>query len=510
MTHEPPSAFTDARLGKPQADELKNYVTAPGLAASRRGFFDYCLVDLAHTVMLAEQGILKPGVARAILGSLVGLYIAGPDALPWDPALGSHLLQVESYLAAEIGEDAAGRMHTGRSRNDLGTCAKRLVARGYLLQVMENVIAYQATLIEVARRHNDTMMPGYTHLQHAQPVTLGHHLTGEFYVSERDFQRLVGAYARTNLNTLGGAALAGTGWAVDRNRTAELLGFDGLVVNSRDASGLAIDYLAEIAATLAILMVNLGRLASDLYIWSSWEFNLIELADDLCGSSSIMPQKKNPYLLEKTRGLSGEAIGWVAGILGALKMASTSDRDLGFSDGQDYILPSAVESTNSALSAMRETVRTMIVNPEVMRARAGAFWSTASNLADEIVRQRDLPFRTAHGIVGRLVRNCVRDGVSPAEVTPAHLDQAGLEITGKPVEMPVGAISDALDPERFLHTRETIGSVNPREVLRMVEHAEELIRREQEHVAKLRAGIEAGKARLATAVGQVLREEVNL
>lgn len=504
------SSFTDARLGKPQAEELQRYVTSAWLTFARSAYREFCLVDMAHTVMLNRQGVLAGADTAKILTCLARIWREGPDQLPFDGALGSYLFQVEAWMAGEIGEETAGRMHTGRSRNDQDTCVQRLLLRDRLLGVAQAIIEYQERIIAVAREHAATLMPGYTHLQHAQPVTLGHHFTGEFFVSSRDFHRLQGAFAHTNLNSLGGAALAGTGWPVDREQTASYLGFDGLVLNSRDASGTANEYTAEIAAALSILMVNLGRVASDLYVWSSWEFDLIELADEFCGSSSIMPQKKNPYLLERARGLAGEAIGLVPALLGSLKMATTSDRDAGFSDGADVILPNACTTACNTLEMIGKSVQTMTVKKEVMRRRAGAFWSTASNLADEIVRQKGLSFRSAHQVVARLVRNAIAGGVAPAAVTSEMLDAAAAETVGRPVGMSAELIRQALDPEEFLRTRASAGSVNPVEVLRMVEEAERIIAEEKAWLADRTGSIKVSLDRLGAEVGAYLGEPVTL
>ena len=232
-----------------------------------------------------------------------------------DPERGSVLLQVEHFLAERIGHDMAGRMHTGRSRNDHQEAANRVLVRDRLLDLADATLRLQDTVLDLALEHADALMPGYTHLQHAQPTTLGHYIMRHYYPFERDQQRLQGAFKRTNLSALGGAACVGTTWPVDRHRTAELLGHGGLVVHATDAGVFARDYPAENAAVLSILANDVGRLAGDLYVWSTWEFGMIEVEDGMANTSSIMPQKKNPEALERVRGLSGIAVGWLPAVL---------------------------------------------------------------------------------------------------------------------------------------------------------------------------------------------------
>src|SRR5262249_9738260 len=244
---------------------------------------------------LVETGILDRPRGARLLGGLQEVLDLGPEGFPWDRRSGSYLVQIEHFLASRVGEDVAGRLQTGRSRNDQDAAADllylrdpRLYLRDPLLQVAGQLAELQRAVLDRAREHAATVMPGYTHFQHAQPWTFGHWLMRQASALERDLERLQGAFTRTNRSGLGGAANAGTSWPVDRRRTAGLLGHDGLVLNSTDAGVFARDYIEEDVAVLALLMANLGRLATDLYVWSSWEFGFVEVADGLAGTSSIM------------------------------------------------------------------------------------------------------------------------------------------------------------------------------------------------------------------------------
>ncbi len=450
----------EARLG-PRHPLLVEYDEAPRLPHLRRLFRAYALVDLAHVVMLVEERILDAGRGARLLGGLLEVLELGPERFPWDPRSGSYLVQVEHFLGGRLGDDVAGRLQTGRSRNDQHAAADRLHFRDLLLEVADGLLALRRAALARAREHAATVMPGYTHLQHAQPVTFGHALMRHASALERDSERLVGAFGRTNLGALGGAALAGTSWPVNRRRTAELLGHDGLVVNSSDAGVFARDYVEEVVAVLALLMANLGRLAGDLYLWHSWEFGFVEVADGLAGTSSIMPQKKNPHALERVKAAAGQAIGWLPAVMGCQRPVSSTDLDLAFGDD---VLSGYGDAAVGALRLLAETLRTLTVHADVMAAKAGAFWSTASHLADELVRRHDLPFRTAHHVVARFVREAVAQRQTPADAAPELLVRALREAAGVDAAISAAELRRLLDPRHFVESRVTEGSVNPREV----------------------------------------------
>lgn len=491
------SVFGLARLGSQPSQANLDHISQPMLESNKPYFYAFLQVDMAHTVMLAEQGILNQEQAGSILKLLREIDELGPDRFIMDPVIGSFLIQVEKYMIDRIGEDVAGRMHTGRSRNDQSAAVDRLFVRDRLLSVLEALLTLQDTILEISHEHAGTLMPGYTHLQHAQPTTFGHHLMRYYYNLERDQQRVEGAFLRTNKSALGGAAMAGTSWPLNRERTAELLAHEGLVENSYDCGIFARDYPAENAAVLSILINNVGQLAGDLYVWSTWEFGMVEIDDSLAGTSSIMPQKKNPHSLERIRGIAGSAIGWLPTMLGTLRSSTSSDLDLYFS-----IDPTGhhVNATLSVLALMQTTLETLTIKTDVMFQRAGIFWSTASNLADEIVRHCGLSFRTAHHIVGRLVRNCVAEGISPCNVTTDKLDQASYETIGQPLVLSEELVRQALDPVSFIHTRVTPGSSNPDYVEKMIDEGKTRQYTHREWYIQKRKKVEAARKELSMEV----------
>jgi len=464
----------EARLG-PRARVLIECEEVPNLSRLRRRFREYVLTDLAHAVMLTEADIIAPERGARLLEGLLAMHGSGGAGFPWLADSGSFLVQTEHFLAGRMGEDIAGRLQTGRSRNDQSAAAERLYVRDLLLEVAAKTVRLQQHVLARAEAHAETLMPGYTHLQHAQPTTFGHHMMRFAAAFDRDLERLRDAWPRVNLSSLGGAAMAGTSWPVDRARTADLLGHDGIVVNSSDAGGFARDYIEEAVAVLSILMSNLGRLAGDLYVWHSWEFGYVEVADGLAGTSSIMPQKKNPHSLERIKALAGQASGWLAGVMACQHGILSTDLDLTFAD--DALTPMG-DATQQALELSAASIETLTVHSGRMAEAADAFWSTTSHLADELVRRCDLPFRAAHHVVGRFVRDSLAAGLTPAEVRAADLARAGREMAATAIDMDDADLRRLLDARAFLDSRATTGSVQPDETRA---HRARLAARLEEH-----------------------------
>ncbi|UAK26695.1 argininosuccinate lyase [Sphingomonas nostoxanthinifaciens] len=365
----------------------------------------------AHAAMLAAQGIVDADAVSAIDGGLAeiaALYEAeGP---PEDLALEDIHMTVESKLSALIGPDA-GRLHTARSRNDQVATDFRLWVRDAIDAVLAGLEAFQRALLVRAEEHAATIMPGFTHLQVAQPVTLGHHLMAWYEMAGRDRSRFADARVRMNRSPLGSAALAGTGFPVDRHATAQALGFDGPTDNSLDSVSdrdFALDYL--MSATQCAL--HLSRMAEEFVIWASQPFGFVSLPDAYSTGSSIMPQKRNPDAAELVRGHSGR----IAGCMVALTM-TMKGLPLAYSKDMQDDKPPVFEAHDLlalSIAAMTGMVETTRFVPERMRAAAEAGFSTATDLADWLVREGGIPFREAHHITGHAVKLAEREGVALA------------------------------------------------------------------------------------------------
>jgi len=355
----------------------------------------------AHVAMLGAQGIVSAEDAAAItagLNTIAAEYEA--CGVPEDPALEDIHMHVEARLTELIGP-VAGRLHTARSRNDQVATDFKLWVRAATDDILARIAAFRRVLLDQAEAHADSVMPGYTHLQVAQPVTLGHHLMAYHEMLVRDASRFADARARANLSPLGSAALAGTSFPIDRHATASALGFDGPTRNSLDSVAdrdFALDYL--MAATQCAL--HLSRLAEEIVIWASQPFGFVHLPDAFSTGSSIMPQKRNPDAAELVRSHSGR-------ILGAMTSLAVTMKGLPLAyskDMQDDKEPmfAAHDLLVLCLAAMTGMIAAATFDTARMRAAAGAGHATATDLADWLVRVANVPFREAHGITGRAVR----------------------------------------------------------------------------------------------------------
>ncbi len=355
----------------------------------------------AHCRMLVAQGILSPSDGDAILTGLAQfLQEIERGDFPFKAELEDIHMNVEARLAELIG-DAAGRLHTARSRNDQVATDFKLWVRDALDGMQAALAGLQAALIDRAGEHAATVMPGFTHLQAAQPVTFGHHLLAYVEMIGRDRGRLADARRRLNECPLGSAALAGTSFPIDREATARDLGFDRPTANSLDAVSDR-DFALEFLAAAAICAVHLSRLAEELVVWTSAQFRFVRLSDAFTTGSSIMPQKRNPDAAELVRAKTGRVIGDLASLLVAMKglpLAYSKDMQ----EDKEPVFEAA-DTMELAIAAMTGMVRDMVVEAATLRAAAGAGFTTATDIADWCVRALGMPFRRAHHVAGRLVK----------------------------------------------------------------------------------------------------------
>jgi len=396
--------------GKPA--ELMQEINA-SISFDRRLWREDVAASRAHAAMLRDAGIIPAADSQAILNGLDAIaeeYRAG--AVPEDEALEDIHMTVEHRLAALIGP-AAGRLHTARSRNDQVATDFKLWVRSACDEAADAVRGLQRALVGRAEEQADSVMPGYTHLQVAQPVTLGHHLLAYYEMLRRDGSRFADARARLNYCPLGSAALAGTGFPIDRERTADALGFAGATANSLDSVSdrdFALDYLGA-AAQCAL---HLSRLAEELILWASPQFGFVTLSDDYSTGSSIMPQKRNPDAAELVRGHSGRIVGLLTGLMVTMKglpLAYSKDMQ----DDKEPVFE-ARDLLMLSLQALAGMVETLTFVPERMRAAAETGYATATDLADWLVREAGVPFREAHHIVGRAVKLAEERGCGLAEL----------------------------------------------------------------------------------------------
>jgi argininosuccinate lyase len=445
----------------------REVVLEPAYENAKRRFLPAMLAaNKAHLIVLAEQDLMPQKDADTVAKALVELDDTEIRASRYTGEFEDLFFYVEHLISESAGE-VAGNLHLARSRNDLGVAMYRMVLRDRLLHVEEALLDLQGVLLAVASEHTRTVMLAHTHTQQAQPTTLAHYLVAVYDSVSRDLRHLEAAFENCNRSPLGAAALTTSGFAVDRNRVAELLAFEGLVENSHDAIGGA-DYLGEAASDLQLSLLGLGRFVNDLLPWSTQEFGAIRVADPYVQTSSIMPQKRNPVSLEHARSLLSAAVGDTNTVLTMLHNTPFGDVVDTEDDLQPYLWW-ASEAADGLCRLLAAVVGTMEVDKELLQQRARSGYSTATELADTLVRERGLSFRRAHAVAAAVVRLAVSAGIEADNISPGLVDRAAGGVIGEPLGLSWGLISRALDPVRFVETRTLPGGPAPDEMRRALE-----------------------------------------
>ncbi len=420
--------------------------------------------SIAHATMLARQGILTEPERDSIVSGLQQIEQRIDDgAFEWSVELEDVHMNIESALTAAIG-DAGKKLHTGRSRNDQVATDVRLYLRDEIETIQGELLRLQQALLDLAEREAETILPGFTHLQTAQPVTFGHHMMAWFEMLLRDRERLTDCAKRVNVMPLGAAALAGTTYPIDRHLTAELLGFAQPCENSLDAVSDR-DFIIEFSAAASILMMHLSRFSEELIIWSSAQFGFVELSDSFCTGSSIMPQKKNPDVPELVRGKTGRIFGHLMAMLTLMK-----GQPLAYNkDNQEDKEPlfDTVDNLKGCLKVFADMVPAIRCRHERMRAAAMQGFATATDLADYLVR-KGTPFRDAHEVVGKAVALCVEKECDLSDLSLEALQGFSSAINGD--------VFDCLTLEGSVAARDHIGGTAPGQVKAAIQRARKKLR----------------------------------
>ncbi len=449
-------------------------VLGPNFEDAKKHFLDALIeIHYAHTRMLAHQGILTAAEESKLVAALDGLDRAEIARARYDGSCEDLFFFIESLLEKACGE-LAGKMHTARSRNDIAITLFRMTARLELLKFGEALAALRSVLLDLASRHLETVMPAHTHTQPAQPTTLAHYLLAAAEFLARDAARVEGAFSRVNRSPLGACAITTTGFPIDREMTARLLGFEGLAENSYGAIA-SIDYLTESAGVVAAAMVNLGKFTQDLLLWSTREFGFLRLSDAFVQCSSIMPQKRNPVPLEHTRILASRALGEAQAVFTCAHNTPFGD----INDSEDNLQPlvfTMFADAGRALRLLAGVLGSAEVDRERLARRAGADFLTVTELADTLVRRTGASFREAHGMVARAVEACGADDRTASIAAALAEQNPGLALTREEIER-------ALDPENFVRIRNIRGGPAP-------ETAAEALGRALEEQARIEGWIE--------------------
>jgi argininosuccinate lyase len=466
MQGKPPAAHDagktwSGRFGEPVAELVKRY-TASVDFDRRLAEFDI-RGSLAHARMLRAAGVLSAKDLADIERGMTRIAEEIRDGqFPWSIELEDVHLNIEKRLTDLVG-DAGKKLHTARSRNDQVATDLRLYLRWATDEIVGRIRDFQRGLVDLADKHVDTLMPGFTHLQIAQPVSLAHHLMAYFEMMQRDADRFSDCRRRLNRLPLGAAALAGTSYAIDREQVAKELGFDGLCENSLDAVSDR-DFAVEFCACGALTMTHLSRLSEELILWMSPAFGFIQLADRFCTGSSIMPQKKNPDVAELARGKTGRVYGHLMALLSLMKAQplaynrdNQEDKEPVF-DTVDTLLPT--------LAVFADMIGAISVDQAAMRAAAARGHATATDLADYLVK-KGVPFREAHEAVARAVRHAADKGVELSALPLEDLRRFSSLIEGDALE--------SLKLESSLAARDHPGGTAPRQVRRAIEKARRIL-----------------------------------
>ncbi|HII77210.1 MAG TPA: argininosuccinate lyase [Methanolinea sp.] len=439
------------RLTGERSGEMMHFLSSMG--ADRCIADADILVDIAHVLMLSRQKIIGKEQAGRLLETLLELYENGIPEAAFDDRFEDIHAGIETLLIATIGEDAGGRLHIGRSRNDeVATCI-RLRVRDDLVRQLSILIRMREVLLDLAGEHIESVMPGFTHLQHAQPTTLAHHLLAHEAAFARDYQRLSGALSRVDWCPLGSAAFASTSYPVQREFVAGLLGFQGVLENTMDAVSSR-DFALEVLSCLSIMMTHASRVCEELVVWSSGFARFVELDDAFCSTSSIMPQKKNPDTAEVMRAKAASVLGSATASFAIVKGLPLSyNRDL---QELNPHLWRGIRDAKHSTRLLIDMLSSATFNTAVMAGEAGKGFSTATDVADMLVQSHGFAFRTAHTLVGKAIQKGALD-------IPA-LDQAAEEMgIQPPSKMGIRdeEIAAALDVRACIERRRAPGSPSP-------------------------------------------------
>lgn len=458
-------------------------------------------INRAHVVMLHDTGLLARETASRLLTVVDELAAAGPGAFTLDGSLEDVYFNYEAEVIRRIGQDIGGRLHTGRSRNDLQSTLDRMRGRKLALSLMDAIISMRRSLTNQASKYTDCVMPGYTHLQHAQPITYGFYLSGVERSLQRDFARVLGAFERLNQCPLGAGAMAGTTFPIDRQATAALLGFSTPVAHALDAIASK-DTLLELLTAALFVATTFGRLAQDFYLMSTFEFSTLTLPDSLVITSSIMPQKKNQAVLEFLKGRQSH-------LLGALTTGFASFRAAPYS----HVLDSNADSLHWLWQAIDELINTVPVvcqvidravpNRERMLHLAGANFSTATDLADFLVHERDLSFKEAHHITGRVVRLALDAGLGVTDISPELVSRAAKEATGRHISLSRKEVATAFDPRAAIARRRSGGGPSDHDMATLLAEAESQLSLDRDEAEKIRLFIDEANSDLYARVAEL-------
>jgi argininosuccinate lyase len=449
-------------------------------------------IHYSHLVMLAAQGIVSPNDAHAIREALDTISQPEVRQVTYDGTYEDLFFYVERLIVQACGEEIAGRLHTARSRNDIDMTMYRMRQREFILGAVAADLELRRALLDLVAHHHETVFAAHTHTQRAQPTTVAHYLLAVIEQLERDADRLKAAYTRTNRSPLGACAITGTGFDIDRQLTAALLGFDAPTGNTY-GSIATVDYLLESVSATSVMLTGVGRFVQDLLLWATAEFDYVRLGDGFVQASSIMPQKRNPVALEHARAIASKALGQAQAIVTAVHNTPFGD----IVDTEDDLQPLVFSMFRDAARTVRlvaAALRTATFDAARLESRAAEGWTTLTELADTLARQRGVSFRTAHQIAAVFM-----DAIRQGDTRPGAqvLGDISAAVLGTPIAFTDDELTEALSPRHFVDVRRTSGGPAPEETRRAAAVSREMLAGDQEWWTAARKALETAEQNLA-------------
>jgi argininosuccinate lyase len=447
-------------------------------------------IHYAHLVMLRERDIVSAADARTLRGALDSISLADIQAAPYDSTCEDLFFYVDRILVKACGEAVAGRLHTARSRNDIDMTMYRMRQREFVAALIGAVLELREALLDLATAHRETLFAAHTHTQPAQPTTIAHYLLGVIEQLERDVTRLRAAFACTNRSPLGSCAITGTGFAIDRQVTSDLLGFDAPTGNTY-GSIATVDYLLESVSASSVMLAGLGRVIQDLLLWCTAEFGYLRLAEGLVQGSSIMPQKRNPVALEHGRAIASKALGQGAAII--ISVHNTPFGDIvDIEDDLQPLVASMLRDAFRAVTLVAASMRSAELDVAKLESRAAEGGTTLTELADHLVRGHKIPFSTAHAIAAKLLQSRREDpGTSPA----VTLARVSADLLGAPLDYQDDEIARITSPRHFVEVRRTPGGPAPAETTRAIALSRDVLGRDRAWLDKTHEALRDADAR---------------
>jgi argininosuccinate lyase len=449
-------------------------------------------INEAHVTMLMEQKIINQQHGAKLLQALTEL---DPE-MKLDPSIEDVHLAIEEEVNKKVGVETGGNLHIAKSRNDQVATAIRMELRENLLELLNLIVTLQEALTELAKEHTETLVPAYTHLHPAQPVTFAHILLAYVDGLERSLKRLEETFPRVNMCPMGAGAIATTSFPINRDRTAELLGFNKVLENSIDAVSSR-DFILETLANLTLVAIDISRMAEDLIIWSSPDFGIIDLPESFAFTSSIMPQKKNPDVLEVIRARMSQ-------VLGNFLASATTMKALpsGYNLDLQEITPKlweSLETVAGSLCMLSKLVKNLKVSKDVFSKPVLKF-ATTTELANMLVKKYSVPFRTSHRIVGTLVKTLLDKKMALSGLTPELLQKAAQDSAGLTLNVKEVDIQESIDPSKFVESHKAKGGPSPTEVKRMLKNRKQLTAQSKLNLSKKESKLEEADSQLKSVV----------